>query len=344
MAERKLPTELLRRSLSIKAFLWNNNMIKTIAEEILIRAYLFIILIILCSTSCQKGFILVYNGPSIIEFGGEESSTVITFNASRHWRVIGTEPWLSFSQSSGSGSDSQISVILHCDQNTTYENRSCSFTISINGMRQRIYVNQAANEGILAIDIGLPVLWASCNLGATKPWEIGNYYAWGEIEPKSDYSWDSYKWNRYYKDLTKYNYDESFGTIDNKLELESMDDAAHFLMGGKWRTPTQKDYKELLATRNNSKYKWEFKSVHGQLGWEILYLPKRKSIFFPLTGEMNGQHIFDTGKYGHYWSSSLCESGFIPIHAWLLDFWIEIEPRIIGLDRARGYPIRAVTE
>ena len=30
------------------------------------------------------------------------------------------------------------------------------------------------------VDLGLSVKWASCNLGATKPEETGDYYMWGE--------------------------------------------------------------------------------------------------------------------------------------------------------------------
>ena len=39
-----------------------------------------------------------------------------------------------------------------------------------------------------AVDLGLSVKWAPYNVGASKPTEYGNYYAWGEIEPKTDYS------------------------------------------------------------------------------------------------------------------------------------------------------------
>ena len=45
-----------------------------------------------------------------------------------------------------------------------------------------------------AVDMGLSVKWASFDLGASKPEEYGDYYAWGETETKDDYSWASYKW------------------------------------------------------------------------------------------------------------------------------------------------------
>ena len=43
------------------------------------------------------------------------------------------------------------------------------------------------------VDLGLSVLWAKCNLGANKPFEPGDYFAWGEITPKKVYSEGNYK-------------------------------------------------------------------------------------------------------------------------------------------------------
>ena len=51
-----------------------------------------------------------------------------------------------------------------------------------------------APEGVEAVDLGLSVLWASCNVGAESPEEYGGYYAWGEIEEKAEYDWSTYKW------------------------------------------------------------------------------------------------------------------------------------------------------
>lgn len=44
-----------------------------------------------------------------------------------------------------------------------------------------------------AVDMGLDVKWADCNVGAQKPWEPGQYFAWGEIQQKQNYSWTTYK-------------------------------------------------------------------------------------------------------------------------------------------------------
>ena len=42
------------------------------------------------------------------------------------------------------------------------------------------------------VDLGLPsgTLWATCNIGAASPEEYGDYFAWGETEPKATYNWE----------------------------------------------------------------------------------------------------------------------------------------------------------
>lgn len=86
-----------------------------------------------------------------------------------------------------------------------------------------------------AIDLGLPsgLKWASCNVGASSPEEYGGYFAWGEIEEKSDYSWDTYKWCKGSSEsMTKYCTNSNYGTVDNKTILDPEDDVAHVKWGG----------------------------------------------------------------------------------------------------------------
>lgn len=63
------------------------------------------------------------------------------------------------------------------------------------------------------VDLGLTTgtLWATCNVGATSPEEYGDYFAWGETEPKSDYSWSTYKYGGSSNQLTKYCNNSSYG-------------------------------------------------------------------------------------------------------------------------------------
>ena len=108
-----------------------------------------------------------------------------------------------------------------------------------------------------AVDMGLPsgLKWSAYNLGASSPEQIGAYFAWGEIDPKMDYSWETYKWcDGSSNSLTKYCLDANFGTVDNKSHLELEDDAASVKLGETWRIPARKDWSELVSY---CYYKWE---------------------------------------------------------------------------------------
>ena len=94
-----------------------------------------------------------------------------------------------------------------------------------------------------AVDLGLPsgLKWATMNVGATKPEEYGAYFAWGEMEPKSNYSGSTYKFELGTDSngpFSKYVTNSSYGTVDNKTVLDPDDDAAHVNWGGNWRMPT----------------------------------------------------------------------------------------------------------
>ena len=110
--------------------------------------------------------------------------------------------------------------------------------------------DKGSENGHEWVDLGLPsgTKWATCNIGATKPEEFGNYYAWGEVTPKDVYNWSTYKYGSDYNRLTRYNTDSHYGKngfADGKTVLELEDDAAHSNWGGKWRMPTQAQQDEL---------------------------------------------------------------------------------------------------
>ena len=62
--------------------------------------------------------------------------------------------------------------------------------------------NSGEENGHEYIDMGTSVMWSPVNLGATTMGEYGDYYAWGELEPKEKYNWDNYKWCRGKKNAT----------------------------------------------------------------------------------------------------------------------------------------------
>ena len=155
-----------------------------------------------------------------------------------------------------------------------------------------------------AIDLGLSVKWASFNLGAAAPEEYGDYFAWGETEPKANYSWETYRWcNGSDDSLTKYNYNSSFGTVDNKYTLDPEDDAATVALGGSWRIPTLEESQELL---NNCTMTWiTVNGVYGRKFTSNKTGYTDKWIFLPAAGWQGYVRHVNVGIYGDYWSSSL---------------------------------------
>lgn len=155
-----------------------------------------------------------------------------------------------------------------------------------------------------AVDLGLSVKWACCNVGATKPEERGGYYAWGETEEKSDYTWKTYKWcNGSYDSMTKYCKNRHYGRVDNKTVLDPEDDVAHVKWGGSWRMPTLEELQELV---DECSWDWITK-LNGVDGCKVTG-PNGNSIFLPATGYRNGSELFDHwGSKGYYWSSSLAQ-------------------------------------
>lgn len=171
-------------------------------------------------------------------------------------------------------------------------------------------VRDKAPEGVEMVDLGLPsgIKWANMNVGATKPEEYGDYFAWGETEPKDVYDWSTYKWcNGSYDTQTKYCTSSSYGTVDNKTTLEPEDDAAHVNWGGNWRMPTKAEQDEL---RNTDNCTWEWKTNYNGTGVNGYLVTSKKngnSIFLPASGYRCGSSVNFVGSYGYYWSSSLDE-------------------------------------
>ena len=155
------------------------------------------------------------------------------------------------------------------------------------------------------VDLGLPsgIKWALFNLGATKPEEFGDYYAWGEKEPKEIYDWESYGWCMGSDDtMLKYNADPAYGYegySDSKTVLDLQDDAAHWKLRSKWRMPT---WTELDELRWNCT--WEWVTVNGVTGKKGTG-PNGNSIFLPAGGWLEGSDLALFGAWGEYWSSTL---------------------------------------
>ena len=191
------------------------------------------------------------------------------------------------------------------------------------------------------VDLGLSVKWATCNVGASKPEEYGDYFAWGETEPKSTYNWSTYKWcNGSETTLTKYCTDDSYGTVDNKTQLELRDDAAHVNWGGSWRMPTRAEQDEL---HNNCTWTWT--TQNGVYGYKVTSKKSgytNKSIFLPAAGYRYDSSLYSAGSYGCYWSSSLYTDG--PYRACDLSFYSSYMDWHYHDYRYYGFSVRPVCQ
>jgi len=231
-------------------------------------------------------------------------------------------------------------------------NASCyvrvkSATLNANGHE---YVDLGITD-----DSGNPIYWATCNLGASSPEEYGNYYAWGETKAygeedtsnatnysytsgqgsptytKTYYNWSTYKYCKgSYDTQTKYCNYSNYGTVDNKIVLESADDAATANWGGSWRMPTDAE-----LTKLRTKCTWTLTTQNGKDGYTVTG-SNGNSIFLPFAGFRDDSSLGNDGSYGDYWSSSLLESN--PYNSWyayeLSIFWNYVDRdrycRIVG--------------
>lgn len=180
-------------------------------------------------------------------------------------------------------------------------------------MKERLGYESHPEENA-AVDLGLSVKWAPFNIGAEKPQENGDYFAWGETEAKPSYVNENYRFRESgeFRNIkfNKYNADSEHGDIDGRTELEPEDDAAHVKWGGNWRMPTKAEWDEL---RENCTWTWT--KVKGVYGYKIKSKKpgyKRRSIFLPAASYcvddfMTHSESNEDYYMSWYWSSTLSE-------------------------------------
>lgn len=195
------------------------------------------------------------------------------------------------------------------------------------------------------VDLGLPggTLWATCNIGASKPEDYGYYLAWGEVDPKETYSWGNYKFGGETA-LTKYCPNSAFGTVDGKTELDPGDDAATVNWGPDWCMPTKQQIKDLLSGEYTTN---EWTTLNGIYGLKITSKTYTdRSIFLPAGGykdESAANGARDVG-IGRYWTSimTLIDYPQTAIYWCFLYEESKIEYESKPMSRSLGHSVRPV--
>ena len=193
------------------------------------------------------------------------------------------------------------------------------------------------------IDLGLPsgLLWAETNIGAKTAADDGDYFAWGEIEPKDSYSWDTYCWGTAEDDILKYN------DADGLTSLEAADDAAYVNWGSGCRMPTYDEMSELCNTDNCT---WTWVSCTNSAGetincYKVVSVKNGNFIYFPASGRRYGDTLDRHGSYGFYWSSiRYNDFNDNDGDAYRLDFKSSYYSAFSHPDRCNGFPVRPVAE
>lgn len=191
------------------------------------------------------------------------------------------------------------------------------------------------------VDLGLPsgILWATCNVGADTPEGYGDYFAWGETDPKELYDWKSYRYGNFRHncyELSKYCTDSCCGLdgfVDNLILLELADDMANSNWGIGWRIPTIGEWDEMFQNTTS-----EWTTQNGVNGW-CFTASNGNCIFLPAAGYY-WENELNAADLGVYWSVTLNVE--FPYRAWGFHFNSSQCHLCGSSDRNRGQTVRAV--
>ena len=221
-------------------------------------------------------------------------------------------------------------VVTNGNKNVIYD---------LNDVKKVVFFEGSPENAYESVDLGLPsgTLWATCNLGADSPEEVGCYYAWGETETKEDYSNETYA---FYVSTAGYSMYHGPATAptgyqsDYRFRLLPQHDAATASWGEGWNMPSNEQFQELINSNNTTV---EQSELNGQAGFKITSKVNGKSIFLPATGLMMGTTL-RTPSMTRYWSRSLNATN--NKNAYCL--YGNTSLRTMGQDRNMGMCIRPV--
>lgn len=176
-------------------------------------------------------------------------------------------------------------------------------------------------DGHACVDLGLSVKWATCNIGTDELSGYGDYFAWGEVEPKASYTEEN---------SATYGVD-NLGNIGGSPES----DAARKAWGEAWRLPTHAEFTELVE---NCDWTWTIKGNHR--GYKVRSRVNGATIFLPAAGYSSRGKQYNPGIYGCYW----CSTSYNSERAYQLYFSDSSQDPNRWSYRYRGQSIRPVTE
>ncbi|MBO4465289.1 MAG: Ig domain-containing protein [Bacteroidales bacterium] len=179
------------------------------------------------------------------------------------------------------------------------------------------------------VDLGLSVKWSACNLGATSTEQLGDYYAWGETEPRavSTFTVENYAF-----------YDSVENTIilniGNNISKTKYD-AAHVKLAGKWRMPTLSEVTELYDN-----CKWEDKRCYNKDGY-LVTGPNGNFLFIVIAP--CSSTASSVWRYSNFWISEMSKYKGWPCY---FNYKYFKTNTYMGdyLDPYKGLPIRPVLD
>lgn len=183
------------------------------------------------------------------------------------------------------------------------------------------------------VDLGLNVLWATCNIGASSPEDYGDYFAWGETAPKSNYSWSTYFDSKDGVTFNKYPF------TDKIQWLDSSDDAAYVNSGGECRMPDYDDWTYLFLYCKRS-----FTYINGVYCCRVEG-PNGNVIYMPMAGGYSDNILAGKNGRSFYWCDRLRNlNDYDSKNAYCVSLENKAEMAFSRQNRCLGFPVRGVRE
>ena len=187
--------------------------------------------------------------------------------------LIFSLPLSTVAQNKFTGASSGIEKIKKNKKKTTPPKRKAAATASAEG----------TTNGHEWVDLGLSVKWATCNIGAKYPEQVGDYISWSELGPKRDYPFETPATGKEMKDIS--------GDVQY--------DAATKLWGSSWRIPTKEEFEELIKNCT-----LKATDIKGYKGMEFTSKINGRKIFLPFAGQISYDGYYGVGNLGRYWTST----------------------------------------